>query len=79
MHTNAEDSFGTTIEIDTLRQVLNYFFSWFPTAQLRDVGLVQATECKSTQTSPTYMLTNDATDGQHLLSEFVGPEWEELF
>jgi len=30
------NSFGTTIEIDTLRQVLNWFFPWYSTAQLHD-------------------------------------------
>lgn len=30
------NSFGTTVEVDTLRQVLNWFFPWYPTEQLYD-------------------------------------------
>lgn len=30
------NSFGATIQIDTLRRVLSWFFPWYPTDQLRD-------------------------------------------
>jgi len=40
------NSFGATIQIDTLREVLSWFFPWYPTDQLHDrkVGTTQWTQ-----------------------------------